>query len=232
MGAGEDLLRSALLLDNAVTDEEHPVGYLPGEAHLVGDDENGHAAAGQLPDDVQHLLDHFRVQSGGWLVKKHDLRLHGHGPDDGQPLLLAAGELPGILIGLVPQAHPAQQGHGLLFRLILGDLLFQNRGQCHIFQHRQVGEHIEMLEHHADALAVLGDVQLFVGDVLSLEEDLAAVRGFQQVQATEKRGLAAAGGADDGHHLAPADSRGDALQHLQLAEALFQVPGFQNHVSH
>ena len=38
-------------------------------------------------------------------------------------------------------------------------------GQCHIFQHRQVGEHVEMLEHHADALAVLGDVQLLVGDV-------------------------------------------------------------------
>ena len=89
-----------------------------------------------------------------------------------------------------------------------------------------------MLEHHADALAVLGDVQFFVGDVLPLEEDLTAVWGFQQVQATEKGGLAAAGGADDGHHLAPADSRGDTLQHLQLAEALFQVPGFQNHVSH
>ena len=44
-----------------------------------------------------------------------------------------------------------------------------------------------MLEHHADALAVLGDVQLLVGDVLSLEEDLTAVRHFQQVQATEKR---------------------------------------------
>ncbi len=72
----------------------------------------------------------------------------------------------------------------------------------------------------------------FVGDVLSLEEDLPAVRGFQQVQATEKCGLAAAGGADDGHHLAPADLGGDALQHLQLAETLFQVPGFQNHVSH
>ena len=177
----------------------------------MGDDENGHAAAGQLPDDVQDLLDHFRVQSGGWLVKKHDLRLHGHGPDDGQPLLLAAGELPGILIGLVPQTHPAQQGHGLLFRLILGDLLFQNRGQCHIFQHRQVGEHIEMLEHHADALAVLGDVQFFVGDVLALEKDLAAVRRFQQVQTAEKRGLSAAGGADDGHHLATADLGGDAL---------------------
>ena len=198
----------------------------------MGDDEDGHAAAGQLPDDVQDLLDHFRVQSGGWLVKKHDLRLHGHGPDDGQPLLLAAGELPGILVGLVSQAHPAQQGHGLFFRLVLGDLLFQHRSQGHVFQHRQVGEHVEMLEHHADALAVLGDVQLFVGDVLALEKDLAAVRRFQQVQTPEKGGLAAAGGADDGHHLATADLGGDALQHLQLAETLFQVPGFQNHVSH
>ena len=67
---------------------------------------------------------------------------------------------------------------------------------------------------------------------MNVMKNLTAVRHFQQVQATEKRGFAAAGGADDGHHLAPADSRGDALQHLQLAEALFQVPGFQNHVSH
>ena len=68
-----------------------------------------------------------------------------------------------------------------------------------------------MLEHHADALAVLGDVQFFVGDVLALEKDLAAVRRFQQVQTAEKRGLSAAGGADDGHHLATADLGGDAL---------------------
>ena len=50
---------------------------------------------------VQDLLDHFRVQSGGGLVKEHDLRLHGQSADDGDTLLLAAGEH----VGAVSYTH-------------------------------------------------------------------------------------------------------------------------------
>ena len=198
----------------------------------MGDNEDGHAAAGQIHDDVQHFLHHFRVQGGGRLIKEHHLRVHGQGTDDGQTLLLTAGELPGVLVGLFLQAHPAQQGQGLFLGLGLGYLLLQYRRQGHIVKYRHVGEHVKILKHHAHALAELAGVQLFVGDVLALEVDLSLGGLLQQVQAAEKGGLAAAGGADDGDHFATADGGGNALEHLQVAEALFQVFGADDLISH
>src|SRR4051794_17192648 len=46
LGAREHLLRRGLLRDQALVHEDDPVGDLAGEAHLVGDDEHRHAAAG------------------------------------------------------------------------------------------------------------------------------------------------------------------------------------------
>ena len=59
-----------------------------------------------------------------------------------------------------------------------------------------------MLEHHADLLTVVVDIDLFVGNVHAFKDDLAAGRLFQQVQTPQKRRLAAAGGADDRDDLA------------------------------
>jgi hypothetical protein len=56
-----------------------------------------HAVLCQPPHGVQHLADHLRVERRGWLVEQHQLRLHGQRPGDGNALLLAAGELAGIL---------------------------------------------------------------------------------------------------------------------------------------
>ena len=71
-----------------------------------------------------------------------------------------------------------------------------------------------MLEYHTDALTVFGDVQLFVRHILSLEQHLPGIRGLQKIQAPQEGGLSAAGGADDGHHLAPANFCGDTLEDL------------------
>ena len=62
-------------------------------------------------------------------------------------------------------------------------------------------ENVEVLEHHADLLAVVIDVDLFVGDVHAFKDNLAAGRLFQQVQTPQKRRLAAAGRADDRNDL-------------------------------
>ena len=47
---------------------------------------------------VEHFVDHFRVECGGGLVEQHDLGAHGERAGDGHTLLLAAGELGGILL--------------------------------------------------------------------------------------------------------------------------------------
>ena len=59
-----------------------------------------------------------------------------------------------------------------------------------------------MLEHHANLLAMVVDVDLFVGDVYAFKDNLAARRLFQQIQTPQKRRLAAAGGTDNRNDLA------------------------------
>ena len=58
----EELFGFVLFDDLTLVHEDHPVGHLTGEAHLVGDDHHGHALFGQLPHNIQHFTDHFRVQ--------------------------------------------------------------------------------------------------------------------------------------------------------------------------
>ena len=79
------------------------------------------------------------------------------------------------------QADALQQLHrlGVSFGLLHQAQL--DRGQRDVLFHRQVGEQVEMLEHHAHLLAHM--VNIVVGHSLAVEDDLAAVRLFQPVQA-------------------------------------------------
>ena len=56
----------------------------------------------------------------------------------------------------------------------------------------------------------------------SLEDDLAAGRLLQQVQAAQKGGLARAGRADDYDLLALLDMLVDTLEHLMVAKGFVQ----------
>src|SRR4029078_12683844 len=48
----------------------------PRNPHLVGDDQHGHALAGEVDHGVEHFLDHFRVERRGRLVEQHHLGVH------------------------------------------------------------------------------------------------------------------------------------------------------------
>src|SRR6266436_4485582 len=56
-GRGEDLLRRPLLHDRAVVHEDHAVGGVAREPHLVAHHQHGHAAALELAHDVEHAAD-------------------------------------------------------------------------------------------------------------------------------------------------------------------------------
>ena len=171
----------------------------------MGDDGHGHALLGKIPHQVQHLTHHLGVQGGGGLVEQHDLRIHGQSADDRDPLLLAAGEHIGELVGLVGKANALQQGHGLLLGCG-GSLFLQGHGgHGDVLQHRLVGKQVEVLEHHAHLLTVQVDVHRLARQIRTVEEDGAGGRLLQQIQTPQQRGFAGAGGADDGHHLALVD---------------------------
>ena len=107
----------ALLDDHAAVDEQHAVGDLAGEAHLVGDDDHGHAVVGELAHHAEHLADQFGIERRGRLVEQDRLGLHRQRARDRDALLLAAGELRRIGIGLVGEADPRQQRAAALERL-------------------------------------------------------------------------------------------------------------------
>ena len=94
---------------DAVGHEDHAVGDLTGKAHFVGHADHGHAVIGQADHGVEHFLDHFRIERGGRLVEQHDLGLHAQRARDGDALLLAAGKLGRIFVGLIEDLDARQQ---------------------------------------------------------------------------------------------------------------------------
>ena len=77
------------------------------------------AAAGEVADDVEHLADELGVERGGGLVEEQHLRAQGERPGDRDALLLAAGELARVGVGLVAQAHALEQRQRELARGVL-----------------------------------------------------------------------------------------------------------------
>ena len=97
--------------------------------------------------------------------------------------------------------------------------------QRDVFQHAELWEEIEMLEHHADTLAEL--VGIVVQHRPAVQQDVAAIGLVQSVQSAQQRRLTGAGRSDDGRPCCPRDVDIDAAQHLVAAEGLVNTIGRQ-----
>lgn len=69
-----------------------------------------------------------------------------------------------------------------------------------------------MLEHHSHTAAVDIDINLWVCDIDTIEDDLSACWIFHTVQAAQKCTLTGAGRTDDNHNVALVHSDVDAFQ--------------------
>lgn len=107
---GEERVRVGIFDDLAVGHEQDAVCGFAGESHLVRDDDHGHALLGEVRHDVQDLVDHLRIESGGRFIEEHDLRLHRERAGDGDALLLATGELRRVFVCLVGNPHAVEAG--------------------------------------------------------------------------------------------------------------------------
>ena len=206
----------------------------------MGDDDHGGLLFHQAPDDPQHLSGELRVQGRGGLVKAQDIRFQGQGSGDGHPLLLAAGELAGVVACPLLQAHFGEQLQTFLLNLLQNGLFVglevgplpgqQLLGQGHVFQGCILGKQVEGLKHHAEVEAFFANFGIGlaaavggVKDDVAPHRDGALIRGLQEVQAPQQGGLAAARGADDGQGLALLQVKADILQHPGGAKVFFQV---------
>src|SRR5690606_12180480 len=98
LGVGEYVLGRPFLDDHPSVHEHDPVGDLPGEPHLVGDDHHRHPVLGEATHHVEDLPDQLGVEGGGRLVEEHHVRLHRQRPGDGHPLLLAPRQPVRVLV--------------------------------------------------------------------------------------------------------------------------------------
>ena len=136
------------------------------------------------------------------LIHQDDRRGGGQCPEDADALLLPAGHLGGVLVGvlLIGQVDQLQQLMDNLVARLLA--VFQQIGHhADVLGHGHVGKQADLLDDIADVAAQLHPV--LGGDILAVYIDLAAGGFNQAVDHLQRGGLAAAGRAESGPPSAP-----------------------------
>ena len=192
-------------------------------AHLVGDDHHGDAQlAVDVLNQLQDLPGGFGVQGAGGLVAQQHLGIGGQSPGDGNALLLTAGELRGIGLGLVRQPHQLQQLPGLGLGLLPAHP-GQLHGEADVLQTGALHQQVEPLEDHGDLPP--GRPQLGRGhgvQLLAVDDDPALRGPLQHIDAADQRALACAAHADDAIDIPVGDGQGHVLQGVHPPAGVFK----------
>ena len=209
----------------SVFDERNFVANLFYHFHFVGNHQDGEAEFFvDVAQEGEDVFGGFRVKRRGGFVREQHLRFGGQGAGNGDALFLSAGELRRVMARLVFEAGQRQQrvdfgGDGFFVRADE----FQRQGD--VVVHRAAGEQVEVLEDHADFVARLEEFGGGErGEFLSGDDDAAAVRALQQVDAADEGGFARAALADDAVDFAGGDVQRDAVQRVDFAA--FVTVGF------
>ncbi len=92
-----------------------------------------------------------------------------------------------------------------------------------VFDNAQVREQFEVLKHHADPRAQLGQVGLRIGDRCAVDNDIAFLKRFQCVHAFDQGRFAGAGRAAHHNYFALADLGAAIGQYLEVPIPLVDV---------
>ena len=186
LGVGEDLFDRAFLDLAALPHDHHVIGDFGDHAHIVGDEDDGHAQFGlQIAQDRQDLRLNGHIQRRGWFIRDQQLGAAGKRHGDHHPLAHPAGQLVRIAVQHplgVGQAHQRQQTLGLGQGVGLGSALVQDQhlGDLVADGEDRVQRGHRFLKDHADLVAanvaglILTDRQQVDIAVLALEHDPAA----------------------------------------------------------
>jgi hypothetical protein len=147
-----------------------------------------------------HHLTQLQVERAEGLVQKQGRRLVHQGARQRHPLLLAARQLRGLAVGELAQADHLDDGIDLLAHLGRIPLLCAG-AVGDVVPHVHVGKQGVVLKHRVDVALVRRGAR----DVLAIEPDGAARRGFEAGDHAQGGRLAAAGRAQQREELALPD---------------------------
>lgn len=198
--------------DVAVAHVDDAVGHA-GDVCVVGDDGGGGAElAVDAIDGFEDKDARFGIEGAGGFVAEQDGGTFGDGAGDGDPLLLAAGELGREVVAAVGEADEVKGFFGL--HGVAGD--FGNGGD--VFQSSEAGDEVVELKYEADMEAsVLGELGIAGGGEVEVTvEDVAAGGAVETAEDVEQGGFAAAGGAEQDHHFPGEEFDVDAAEGVNL----------------
>ena len=170
-------------------------------------------------EDADDLLGRVRVEVAGRLVGEQDGRIGDQGAGDRHALLLAAGELRGVVVLAAGEADPLERGAGAAgaFARREAEVAVEQR-QLDVLGRPRPRQQVEALEDEADlGVADLGPlVAVEPRDVDAVEPVAARGRPVEAADDVHQRRLARAGRAHDGHELAARDRQADPLERGDL----------------
>ena len=178
----------------------------------MGDEDHGVALFVQFLKHPQHLPAGMGVQRACRFVGQNDGRVADKGAGDGHTLLLAAGELVGLVPELAAQTHLFQRCDGAAAALAAAHACV-DEGDFHVFQQGQLGQQIILLEDEAQLLVPDGRqlTAVHLADVAAVQQIPAVGGHIQTADDVHAGGFAGAGLAHDGHELAFFDFHGDVV---------------------
>ena len=168
---------------------------------------------------AKQLGDDERRQAHRQLVEEHDLGVADHGSADGEHLLLAPGERPGLLAESVPEPR---EGPGDLVEPLRPRAGGGGRGA--VVRHAEVVEHGEAREHaaalrHEHEPARGDDAGAAVVDPPAVEADRAGGHAERPGDGPERGGLADTVGPEQRDDRAGRHLQADAVEDLDAAVA-------------
>ncbi|GAV35428.1 hypothetical protein ROTAS13_03104 [Roseomonas sp. TAS13] len=204
-GAGQDGARRVELLDPSGAQHRHPVGDLHRLLLVVRDEDAGQAQPlVQFPQPAAQAFAHLRIQRREGLVQQQQRGLDRQRPGQGHALPLPAGNLVGIAALQLGDLHQGEQAPHALANPGLGrpgGARADAQPEGDILEDAHVPEQGIVLRHEADA----AQPRRQRGDVPAVDPHLPGIREVQPGEDSQQRGLAGAGGAQQGHELAVAD---------------------------
>ncbi len=143
---------------------------------------------------------------------------------DGHALLLSAGELRGIGLGLILEPHDLEEFQSSLFAPLL---LSPQAGKLHreadVIETVSLHQQVEALEDHRDLAPRRAELR---GghrvQTLSVHDDLALRRALEHIDAAHERGFAGAAHADDAVDVAVWNGQGDVLERVYPSAGCFK----------
>ena len=205
------------------------------EAHVVLDDDDGHGLAGSSLIQVAQRARRVRPEPRRRLVEEEQTRLHRERHADLEGAALAVGQLgrPGVHASVEthlgkrlprPADGPAIGAH--VMERVQPAGADRGKSEQRVLERGVLVEEVHGLERARNTQA--GDRPgRKAGDVLAVEEHVAAIRPVLPGEDVEARGLSGPVRPHDGRETVLLEGQRDVLEHHLAAEALVEMPGFE-----